>query len=171
MTAESLTHKKGEYVVYKKHGIYLIDDVRKDKICGILKYYYVLKSVYDGNATVYVPADCEALVSQMERVLTTEEIELIIESSKSVEIEWTSDSTVRQELFEQILHGGDLSRVVALMKLLMNRKAEALAAKSKVPALDERTLNASQKILEEAFAFALGIEKKDVITYLSERSY
>lgn len=95
MTAETLAHKKGEYVVYKKHGIYLIDDVRRDKICGIFKFYYVLKSVYDKNATVYVPADCENLVSQMERVLTLEEIEEITEKSKGVSIEWVSDSADR----------------------------------------------------------------------------
>ena len=168
MTAETLVHKKGEYVVYKKHGIYLIDDVRRDKICGIFKFYYVLKSVYDKNATVYVPADCENLVSQMERVLTLEEIKEITEKSKDISIEWVSDSAGRQEAFDEILNCNDLSRVIALMKLLMLRKEEARVNKGKFPALDERTLNNSQKILEEAFAFTLGINKKDVISYLFE---
>lgn len=55
------------------------------------------------------------------------------------------------------------------MKLLMLRKEEARLTKGKFPALDERALNNSQKILEEAFAFTLGINKKDVITYISEQ--
>lgn len=168
MTIDTLAHKKGDYVVYKKHGIYLIDDIRRDKICGIFKYYYVLKSVYDINSTVYVPTDCENLVNRMERVLTLEEIEEITNKSKEVRVEWESDSATRQESFEEILHSNDLSRIIALVKLLMGRKEEARIKKTKVPAFDERTLNNGQKILEEAFAFTLGINKKDVISYISE---
>lgn len=170
MKPEKLDHKKGEYVVYKKQGIYLIDDVRQDNICGFKKCFYVLRSVYDSNATVYVPADSDALVSQMEKVLTLPRIEQIIEESKHRNIQWEADSDLRQEEFQNILLSGDLSKVIVLVKLLLARKEELRQCKKKIPALDERTLTAAVRTLEEAFAFSLGLEKKDVLEYIKEKT-
>ncbi|MBQ4569867.1 MAG: hypothetical protein IJA62_07460 [Ruminococcus sp.] len=169
MIIENLPHQKGEYVVYKKQGIYLISDVRQDSICGVKKCFYVLRSVYDANAAVYVPADCDALVSQMEKVLTMAQIDGIIEESVHRNIEWEADSTLRQEMFQGVLTSGYLSNVIAFAKLLSARKEECRQCKKKMPALDERTLSAACKILDEAFAFSLGLEKKDVMSYITEK--
>ncbi len=169
MIIENLPHKSGEYVVYKKQGIYLIDDVRQDNICGVKKCFYVLKSVYDANATVYVPTDRQELVDQMEKVLTMSQIDRIIEESKHREIEWEEEHTLRQELFSDILQCADLSNVIALVKLLTTRKEEFRLNKKKMPAMDERTLSAACRILDEAFAFSLGLEKKNVMSYIAEK--
>lgn len=166
MNTTNLTHKTGEHVVYKKHGVYEIAEIRREKISGEVKTYYILKSVYDANSTVYVPADKDELVSQMERVLSAQEIETIIDNSKTVQMEWIDSNSERFDVCEKILAQGDLSRILALLKLLMQKKQEALNTKNKIFAHDERMLTASQKIISEAFAFSLGIDKKDVVAYI-----
>lgn len=164
-----LCHKTGEHVVYKKHGVYEIADIKTDKICGTEKTYYVLRSVYDSNATVYVPADCEALVSQMELPLTASDINCMIDSSKEAQMEWIDTAAERREFFEDIMNSCDLSRIVAMMRLLIRHKEEALASKAKTFAHDERMLAASQKLVAESFAYSLGIDKKEVVAYIDNR--
>ncbi|MBQ2944565.1 MAG: hypothetical protein IJD93_07755 [Ruminococcus sp.] len=155
--------KAGEFVVYKKHGIYEISEIRAEKIAGEAKTYYVLKSVYDANVTVYVPADKEELTSQMESPLTKAEIEGIVEKSKGTEIELPEVNSERFAFCEEIIAQGDLSKILALLLLLKKSKEEALLQKRKLFAHDERMLAASQNIIREAFAFPLGMDKKNVI--------
>jgi len=152
-----MSFKTGDYVVYKKKGIYIIDNIRKEKICGALINYYILKSVYDQNATVYVPVDCENLVNQMESVLSVVEIEKIIEKSKGLSVQWASDHLQRQSDFNEILGSNDLSMVIALMLMLQKRRDEASLLKAKVSAVDERALTNAKRVLSEAFAFSLGL--------------
>ncbi len=169
MSTDTLKHSVGEYVVYKKHGIYEIAEIRKDKICGLLRTYYILKSVYDSNATVYVPADCENLVSQMEHVLTSEEIEDIIEKSRSTELCWIDNTQERAMALEELVNSGDLTKIIAMLMLLSEKKQEALRNKTKTFAHDERMLGAATKIVSEAFAFTLGLDKRDVVAYIEEQ--
>lgn len=164
-----MVFNKGEYVVYKKKGVYIIKDIRREKIASEYRNYYVLNSVYDNNSTIYVPADCEALVSRMEGVLSPMEIEEIIERSKMIDIEWKSDYLQRQSDFEEILNSDNLSAVIALYRMLKNRKDEALLTKTKVSAVDERALANAKRVLSEAFAFSLGIDKKSVTDYIFEK--
>ena len=58
-------HNIGEIVVYRKQGVYEITSIKEQDIGSETKDYYVLSSVYDKNASVYVPVDSEALTSQI----------------------------------------------------------------------------------------------------------
>lgn len=169
MNTAQLEHKTGEYVVYKKHGIYEIAEIRRERVCSEFKTYYILKSVYDANATVYVPADKEDLVNQMDRVLTKQEIDEIILQSKSEPVEWITANAERFQAQEEIISQGELSAILAMMRLLMSKREEAIRTKTKVFAHDERMLSASQKIICEAFAFPLNLDKKEVVGYISEK--
>ncbi len=169
MNTTELTHKIGEHVVYKKHGVYEIAEIRRERVCSEFKTYYILKSVYDSNATVYVPADKEDLVNQMERVLSKQEVDEIILSSMDGYVEWIDTNAERFQAQEEIIAQGDLSRILAMMRLLMRKREEAIKAKTKVFAHDERMLSASQKIISEAFAFSLSLDKKGVMGYISEK--
>lgn len=166
---EIKVYSKGEYVVYKKSGVFRIDDIRKEKICSEIKSYYLLQSVYDKNASVYVPADNEVLVGMMEQVLTKEEIEAVIEKSKECKIDWPLNSQERQAMFDNLLENKDLSMIICLMKILLCSKEQALSDKIKFPAIDEHALNSCRKMLSEAFAFSLGIDKKDVQQYIMNK--
>lgn len=166
MSTTELTRKTGEYVVYKKHGVYEITEIRREKICSEFKTYYILRSVYDSNATVYVPADKEELVSQMEKILTKQEIDSIIENGKNQVMEWIDPNSERFQAQEDILAQGDLVHILAMMLLLGKKKEECLRTKAKFFAHDERMLTASQKIICEAFAFSLELDKKGVLGYI-----
>lgn len=168
-TAEKYPHGIGETVVYRKHGIYAISDIKEQRIGGERRKYYVLSSVYDKNATVYVPVDSESLVAQMEHILSKEEIHAIIDASEESDIVWIEGTAQRAEYFEEILKAGDLTRILSLLKMFILRKENTDKKVHRTFARDEKVFAAAQKAVTEAFAYPLGLDKNQVLPYITER--
>lgn len=164
---EKFTHNVGDTVVYRKQGIYEVSEIKEQKIAGMKKNYYVLSSVYDSNATVYVPVDSESLTSQMEKMLTKEEIHAIIKQSEDNEILWIENTAERAEFFEETLKSGDLVRILSVLKMLILRKENRDKKPVRTFARDEKAFAAAQKAVTESFAYPLGLDKSQVIPYIT----
>ncbi|MGN0452403.1 MAG: CarD family transcriptional regulator [Ruminococcus sp.] len=169
INSEELKYSVGDYVSYRRSQVCEVCEIRRDKVCGEFRNYYILKSVYDSNSSVFVPVDSPSLVAQMERILTKDEIESLIDKSKSSELQWINAVQERSDRFEEILKSDDLSLLIAMYLLISQKREESLRSKSKIFAHDERMLQASRKKLCEAFAFSLGIKKDEVIPYIEAR--
>ena len=167
MNTAGLKWNTGDYVVYKKRGVYQVSEIRTEKVAGDVTNYYILRSVYDPNATVYVPADKPLLVAQMENILSSCEVDDIIRSAKNNPMEWISVNSERFRRTDEIMAQGSLCEILAMMLLLMDKKQEALSTKTKFFAHDERTLNASRKVISEAFSFPLDVDRKLVVDYIA----
>jgi len=168
-TIEKYSHNIGETVVYRKQGIYEITDIKEQKIGGTKKDYYVLSSVYDKNATVYVPVDSESLVVQMEHMLSKDEIHAIIDISEENSVNWIENTAERAMYFDEIVKSGDLTKILAMLKMLILRKESADKKANRTFARDEKAFVAAQKAVTEAFAYPLGIDKTQVIPYITDR--
>lgn len=166
---EKYTHKINDTVVYRKQGIYAISDIKEQKIGGVKKNYYVLSSVYDKNATVYVPVDSEVLTAQMEHVLSKDEIHAIIDKSEENDVMWVENTTERAIYFDEIIKSGDLAKTLAVLKMFILRKENKDTKPLRTFARDEKAFAAAQKAVTEAFAYPLGLEKTQVIPYITER--
>lgn len=166
---EKYNHNVGETVVYRKQGIYEITEIKEQKIGNIKKEYYVLSSVYDKNATVYVPVDNDVLTAQIERMLTKDEIFAIIEKSEESSVEWIENNTERAICFDEIVKSGELFRVLSLLKLFLQRKENADKKSSRTFARDEKAFAYAMKIITEAFAYPLGLQKTEVVPYIIQR--
>ncbi len=159
----------GDCVVYKKRGVYRVFEIRREKIGPEFKDYYALRSVYDERATVCVPADNEALVSQMEEILTKEQVDRLIEKSKESPAEWHTSASQRRMYSESVVASNDLAAIIALYMLYVSKKQEAIETNGKFFAHDDRVINATKKIICEAFAFTLSVSKDEVIPYIREK--
>ncbi len=166
---EKYSHNVGDTVVYRKQGIYKISDIKEQKIGTVKKDYYVLSSVYDKNATVYVPVDSEVLVAQMEHVLSKEEIHAIIDKSEENGVLWVENTTERAIYLDEIVKSGDLAKILAVLKMFILRKENKEIKPVRTFARDEKAFAAAQKAVTEAFAYPLGLEKGEVIPYITER--
>lgn len=162
-------HKTGETVVYRKQGIYEITSVKEQIIGDIKKDSYVFSSVYDKNATIYVPVDNENLTSQIESVLSTDEINLIIDQSETTGITWIENNTQRAICYDEIIKSNDLSRILAVLRLYMLQKEGENKKSFRAFAKDERIFSAAMKNITEAFAYPLGIAKPEVVSYITDR--
>ena len=167
--SKNYLHNIGEIVVYRKQGVYEITSIKEQDIGSETKDYYVLSSVYDKNASVYVPVDSEALTSQIQRMLTKEEIDAVIDESKENPMEWIENNARRALFFEEILKSGEIAKILAVLNMFMFRKENVDKKCYRTFARDEKAFAAVQKIITEAFAYPLGISKTEVIPYITER--
>lgn len=163
-------HSIGEIVVYRKQGTYEITEIKEQKIGSVKKDYYVLSSVYDKNAAVYVPVDNETLTSQIQRILSKAEIDTIIDESKENPMEWIENNAERAVLFEEIMKSGELSKILAVLNMFIFRKENVDKKCYRTFARDEKAFATAQKTITEAFAYPLGLEKTEVIPYITERT-
>jgi len=128
--------------------------------------YYILEPVYSKNMTMYVPKQSQVLVDQMMDVLSKEEIDNLIASSKSINHEWIDDSKKRYEEFNKMLRSGNKADLLWLIKVLSRHKKELEENKKNFYATDKRVLSSAEKIITEEFAFVLGIEPGNVMEYI-----
>lgn len=162
-------HKIGETVVYRRQGIYEITSVKEQVIGEVKKDYYVFRSVYDKNATIYVPVDNENLTSQIERLLSKDEINAIVDQSDTTDIIWIENNAERAICYDEIVKSGDLSRILSVLRLYMLQKEGENKKSFRAFAKDERIFSAAMKNITEAFACPLGISKAEVMAYIAER--
>lgn len=164
---EKSIYEINDYIVYKTHGICLIEDIReesfgKDKA----KTYYILSPVYDANSKIYAPFDQPDNENSMKHILSKDEIDTLIVSSDNYSDDWIDDAKERALNFENILSSGKRSKLLRLIKLLSLRRVEAMKNKKNLSVSDSRILATAEKIITEEFAFVLGIDKNDVIDYI-----
>lgn len=167
---EGYPHRIGECVCYKNSGICRITDIVTREFAGMEpRVYYEMEPVFDRHTLLYVPTDSTALEQSMRRVLAPQEIQGVIEASQQYQDLWIEDEKVRASEYETLLEEGDCSRILWLVKILSVHKREAEQNKKKLHAADTKILETAEKMIEEEFAFALGIEKDQVIPYILEQ--
>ena len=158
----------GEYVTYRKVGICQIAEMTVQNFAGQGKAeYYVLKSVYDSNTKVFVPV-ASALEEEMHRMLSVDEINKIIDSSKLVENMWVDDCRARANVFEEIINSGDKAKMLWLIKSVNEYKIIVEEQKKKMKAYDIKYLSLAENIISGDFAFALGLPKNQVMEYINQ---
>jgi len=163
-------HNPGEIVSYRQNGICRINRMIKENFGGLgVKEYYELSPIYDTKTVIYVPVDSEDLVSGMRHVLTADEIDEIIERSEAEELPWVNDTKERNNLYTQILQGGDRTKILLIIKTISIRKKELEEKKKKLYAGDAKLLLQAEKAIVEEFSFVLGIKRDDVIPYIIEK--
>lgn len=159
-------YAKNETVVYGSSGICKIEDIQKKSFAKENRTYYVLKPVYESASTLYVPVDNEHLQEKMRHVLSKEEIDTLLGMIGENTIEWVEDDRQRAEEFSCILAEGMRVELLDLMKCLYRKKDEFISDGRKFKAADEKMLFTAEKMVNEEFAYVLGINKENVSDYI-----
>lgn len=155
-----------DFVVYKNSGICKITDIRFECLVNNeSREYYVLTSIHDSRSVIHVPADSE-LAGKIHHVITKDEVAESIAIAKKYNLNWLEDTKQRAEYFHEIVESCSYSALLLMIKALYAKKEEFAANKKKLYAGDERNLASAEKIVSEEFAFALGIDKKQVLEYV-----
>ena len=68
--------------------------------------------------------------------------------------------------FREIISGGDREELIRLIKTLFSRRQELAQRNKRLRAADEKFLNDAENMLHDEFAYALGIKKDEVISYI-----
>lgn len=160
-----INFKIGDTVIYGSNGICHIEALRKlDNSTDRL--YYVLKPMSSRAPTLFVPADNETLTTKMRYALTKDEIDAIILSAKGQEIPWLDDKNERHAYFLEIMRGGIGQELLLMINRIYTRKQEVSKAGKRLSDADSNALTLSETLVNEEFAYSLGIKPEEVGEYI-----
>lgn len=157
--------KIGEYVLYAKDGVCLVEDIAPLDFSPD-KPYYILKPVNSKGSTVYVPTDSEKLVSKMHRLMNKAEIDDLLLNTRGKVIKWIDSKTERTEYFNEIIAEANRQKLVLLVRCLYLKRSERLSEKKHLCASDESILKTAEKLIREEFAYALSCSEDSVGDYI-----
>ena len=152
-------------VMYGTTGVCEVTDITKDKLVGNVKSdYYVLRPVFENNATIMTPIDNPKVL--IRSLITQSEADELIENMPDEEIEWIPNDRQRNEIFKNLLHTGSCSEWMKIIKAIHKRKTDVTATGKKLRQSDENFMKSAEKLLYEEFSYSLKIPFDDVKPYI-----
>lgn len=161
--------EKGHVFVYGASGVCRVDDVCFRDYGAGKKEYYVLRPVYDLRSSLSVPVESPAFASHARELLSRDEVLGIIDGLSDSETGWIRDDKERTDTFRSLLDGGVCRDIALLVRSLYLHKKELAEKGKKLRSSDEVIMQRAEKLLYGEFAWVLGIEPKDVVTFIKER--
>ena len=156
-------------VLYGAEGVCRIADICAQNFMGETAQYYVLKPVYSSTSTVFVPVANAMLTAKMRRILSAEEIRVLIKAMPDEAALWIDNDNARRVRYAEILQNGDRAELVGLIKALYYRREAQQAKGRKLHAADERYLHDAEKVLYDEFAHVLQIKREEVLPFIMEQ--
>ena len=162
--------EKGTYVVYGKVGACLVAERQTMSFgAGEEGEYYVLNPVGDSRSSVYVPCDNPTLVGRMRPLMTREEIDRLLAGITDSSMVWPEDKNERATAFRTVVASGDRSRLLQLIRCLYQKKQEKTDTGRRLSTMDEMFLQEAMRLVEEEFAVALNLPRRQVPEYIRRR--
>lgn len=132
---------------------------------GERKEYYILKPVYDSNATVYSPVESGGKL-KCRRILTEAEAKKLIGDIPELEPIAARDRKELEEKCKLALSSGQCTEWVRVIKTLWEERCSRIEQGKKMTAVNERFLKQAEEKLHGELAVSLGLEKKEMESYL-----
>ena len=157
--------KVNDNVLHLPEGVCRITEVIERRLSSDgTRKYYILVPVYDPGTKIYFPIDGD--VSKLRSLLTIDEINSLVSEIDDSETPDFDDEKKRQEAFLNILSRADRKELIMLITTLYEEKARKEEAGKKFHTTDERVVREAERIINEEFAFVLGIEPDKVPDYI-----
>lgn len=158
----------GDVVLYTASIICRIVEITTKDFGGKESEYYILRPIYDENATVYIPTNNERLIAKMRSILTKEEVLRLIHALPETEAVWINDEHKRKEEFQKILDSGDRYEILKLIKTLyLHQQTKLQQGKRKMHVSDEKFFKDAERLIYDEFAFVLNIAPNKVGDFIN----
>lgn len=157
-----MEYQVGDYLVHEGSGVCQVVDITDMELMGkgSLKTYYIMSPVFKADAKVFTPVDGSSL--KLRPVATAEEFQHIIDTIDSIDVIEESNDRLRGERFKAVISEFTPSALASVVKTVLIREWERVAAGKKIMALDEKTLSVAGKKLYEEMAFSMKLDIKEV---------
>lgn len=159
-------YKINDTVIYASYGVCSITAIETHDFSGENVEYYVLQPIGDNKNKFYIPISNSKLLDKMRSVYSREEVEELIRIMPDEEFIWIDDEIKRKETYRKIIEEGDRRKLIKLIKTLYIRKQEFAEQNKKLHTSDERFLDDAENLLYDEFAYALNIQRNEVISYI-----
>ena len=155
-------YEVGDFVSKPVTGICEIEDIlypspqdeKNDKL------YYLMKPIEDEKEKIYVPVSSQ--VSRLRLCLTKDEARDLIERIPEIPTAWTDNEKMREQKYKEAVKANDPEALVAIIKMIYQRKQKRLSQGKKCTATDARYFQVAENLLYMELGAALGKPKQEV---------
>ncbi|MCR5076234.1 MAG: CarD family transcriptional regulator [Ruminococcus sp.] len=157
-----------DMVMYGAFGICKVTAIEKRDLTGEEQEYYILKHINSEKNIFYVPTNNDKALSKMHRICSKAEVDVLISHMNSEGLIWIDNDIKRKEEYSRIIKDDDKHEIIRLIKTLYLRRKELAKIGKKLRSTDENYLNLAENMLFEEFAFALEIDRSEVVKYIEK---
>ena len=134
------------------------------------KLYYLMKPVEDEKEKIYVPVSSSD--SRLRLCLTKEESWNLIKRIPDIPTAWTNNEKMREQNYKEAVRANNPEALVAIIKMIYQRKQKRLAQGKKCTATDARYFQIAENLLYMELGVALEKPKqeicKTIIDYINQ---
>lgn len=159
-------YETGQQVLYGIHGICTIIGIERMRFGKDRANYYVLEPKEQPGARFYVPVDNLTAVGKLRRLLTREELLVLLHSEQVRNYPWIADEGQRKLRFKELINSGDRAELMGMIGALHRHKKTQQDAGRKFHQSDENFLNDAQKLLNAEFALVFDLEPAAVSSFI-----
>lgn len=154
--------KVGDYVICGNKGVCTVESITTLNIAGVDKEreYYILKPLYMGGSTVYVPVDSSK--ESMRSVLKRDEAQKLIEAIPRIPLMVITNEKLTEQMYKDCIKKNSCEELVKMIKTIYLRKQKRIQAGRKVTAVDAKYSHMAEENLYGELAVALNMNRKDV---------
>ena len=124
------------------------------------KLYYLMKPVEDEKDKIYVPVSSSD--SRLRLCLTKEEAWNLIERIPDIPTAWTNNEKMREQNYKEAVRANNPEALVAIIKMIYQRKQKRLAQGKKCTATDARYFQIAENLLYMELGVALEKPKQEI---------
>ena len=158
----------GDMVMYGSFGICKVTAIEKRDFTGEEQEYYILKHINSEKNIFYVPTNNDAALSKMHPICSKAEVDELISHMNSEGLIWIDNDGKRKEEYSRIIRNADKHEIIRLIKTLYLRRKELDESGKKLRSTDENYLSIAENMLFEEFAYALDIDRSEVVNYIEK---
>ena len=163
-----MKYENGDFVSKPVTGVCKIEDIlyltpedKKNK-----KLYYLMKPVEDEKEKIYIPVSNSD--SRLRLCLTKDEAWNLIERIPEIPTAWINNEKLREQSYKEAVKANDPEALVAIIKMIYQRKEKRLAQGKKCTATDARYFQLAENLLYMELGVALGKPKQEVCRTIIE---
>ena len=167
-----MAYTAGTHVRYGSTGICLIESVAEVPYPGQPepRLCYVLRPVRNRSMEINVPLDSEVLCAKMRPLLTKAEIDNMLDTAVAEDsVAWIEDRKLRRAEFRKIIASGDAQMLLQLIHCILKQRAVLAQNRKHLSSADDNTRKDAERMLDEEFAFSLGITPEEAGVYICTR--
>ena len=124
------------------------------------KLYYLMKPVEDEKEKIYVPVSNSD--SRLSLCLTKEEAWNLIKRIPDIPTAWTNNEKMREQNYKEAVRANNPEALVAIIKMIYQRKQKRLAQGKKCTATDARYFQIAENLLYMELGVALEKPKQEI---------
>ncbi len=130
------------------------------------KLYYLMRPIEDEKDKIYVPVSNSD--SRLRLCLTKEEAWNLIKRIPEIPTAWINNEKMREQNYKEAVKANDPEALVAIIKMIYQRKQKRLAQGKKCTATDARYFQIAENLLYMELGAAIRKKKKEVCETIIE---